>query len=124
MTRINPDTGYDESLDDFPSSAAHIAYFYQTEGPEALPLLMAQLLAEGIFSRENFERDAAELEIMELSEIAEIVAEFIPDAVPERELLCPYKPDDRCNYESWQASYDRRKTNQGSNQPHEMLSKD
>jgi hypothetical protein len=61
------------------------------------------------YDRETLQRDAGELLEMNLSHVADIVFEAATAALPERELLCPYQPEDRANHERWQASYDRRK---------------
>jgi hypothetical protein len=60
-----------------------------------------------ILSRESLERDADELTAIGLPEVAKILAEAAEVAIPQSELNCPYDPEDKNNYQSWQASLRR-----------------
>lgn len=93
-----------DDLDGFDSSAGVMAYVYSKEGAEGLRALLATLGA----MRETLERDAAELQQVGLPDVAQIVLEAASDAPPEAIALCPYDPEDRCNYQSWHAAYQRR----------------
>jgi hypothetical protein len=94
----------DKPADGGRGGAGVMARVYSKEGAEGLEALLAIIDAE----RELLERDAAELEAVGIKAAADIVLEYAADALPERVLRCPYAPEDRCNYESWQRSYENR----------------
>jgi hypothetical protein len=92
------------------STAAILATVFQECGAEGLRTLLDQLLEgvadldELIFpSREALQRDVEELILIGLPQVASIVAEAAERAIPGNLLYCPYDPQDRCNYISWQA---------------------
>jgi hypothetical protein len=96
------------------SAAAIFATVFQECGAEGLRTLLDQLLEgvadldELIFpSREALQRDTEELILIGLPQVASIVAEAAEQAPPDRLINCPYAPEDRCNYQSWQTSYQR-----------------
>src|ERR1700731_974069 len=101
-------------------AAAMMNYVFVRCGEDGLRELLARLidpdeeLIEELgftfkgYDREGLERDAAELLEMGLTRAADIVYEVAAAALLERELFCPYEPEDRANYERWNASFDRR----------------
>jgi hypothetical protein len=89
-----------DAFDDCSSMFAFIHFTYGEAG-------LAELLEAMGSDQESFERYASELEAVGLPNVAAIVLEYAADALPERVLRCPYSPNDRANYECWQASYDR-----------------
>lgn len=112
------------------SSAEMIAFLHQEYGDEAVTNMLEILINPSIappevmqelkelhnpkifrgFDRESLELDADELGRMRLP-VADLVAQAASQATPERELLCPYQPEDHANWECWQANYSRRHPN-------------
>lgn len=112
------------------TSAEHYAYLYAEHGADAVAAMLQILINPSAASpeaqkyladsygpdgnvkklrgtsRESLQRDAAELLGMGLP-VGALVEQAAMQARSEREILCPYQPEDRCNWESWQASYNR-----------------
>jgi hypothetical protein len=90
-------------FDSFDSAASIMAFCRLHFGEDGLRGLLALIEAD----HESLERDAQELEAIGLPKVAAIVSEAAVQAPSELE-RCPYSPEDRCNYQSWMASYERR----------------
>jgi len=69
---------------------------------------LREVLALTEIDQESLERDAKELEKAGLTRAAGIVMEAAETALPYNVLHCPYAKTDTHNYESWQASHQRR----------------
>jgi hypothetical protein len=93
-----------DPFDAFETTAAIMGYIFNKFGADGLQELLA--LIE--HSQEGLWRDAEMLADAGLEEAADIVAAVAETAPSERVLHCPFDPQDHCNYESWQASYQRR----------------
>lgn len=93
-------------FDGYPNRTAIMAYVFKENGKDALRLLLRKL--DATLSREDLEQDAARFAMMGMPEAAAVVGEFAPEALPERQLTCPYEPTDTANHERWNAAYDRR----------------
>jgi hypothetical protein len=97
-----------DAFDAFETIAGIEAYIFNKFGAQGLRALLALIELE--HSQEGLWRDAEMLADAGLNEAADIVLEVAETAVPERVLRCPYSPDDpddRANFDSWQASYER-----------------
>jgi hypothetical protein len=89
---------------DADSVSATMAYVHAKMGKDGLKALLSQVETD----KETLERDAAELDAVGLPDVATIVMEAAANALPANILHCPYAEDDLHNYQSWQASYQRR----------------
>jgi hypothetical protein len=83
-----------------------MAYVFNKTGQKGLRDLLA--LVEVEFSQEDLERYTEMLTDAGLGDTAAIVLEAAKTAVPSNILWCQYASEDRCNYQSWKASRQRR----------------
>jgi hypothetical protein len=102
MKTIEPQEQGD--LDGFDTSAGVMAFIYAQCGVIGLRELLAMINC----AQEDLLRDAEELQAVGLPVVEAIVREVAAAAPPERVSRCPYDEADAANYQSWQASYDRR----------------
>lgn len=86
------------------SPSAIMAYVFSKMGKDGLKALLSQAETD----KESLERDAAELDAVGLPEVAAIVLEAAAGALPVHVMHCPYAETDTHNYDSWQASHQRR----------------
>jgi hypothetical protein len=103
----------DADLFDSADSAAAIeAYVFSEYGADGLKELLRLVDAD----RESLERDAAELNAVDLPRPAEIVRQFAKRSPAAIEKRNPYSEDDYANHSSWRDGYLRAKANT-RNQP-------
>jgi hypothetical protein len=103
MTDLDQDLGIFEGFD---SPAEIFAYVHHKSGEAGLMEVLAASIADGA-DGDYLERQSAELDAVGLPVVADIVRKAARDA-PCGIDLCPYTPEDRCNYISWQTSYQRK----------------
>jgi hypothetical protein len=99
MTETAPDP-----MEAFKTTASIMAFVYAQCGVVGLRELLSLIDCD----QETLLRDAEELKAVGLPVVEAIVREVAATAPSARELYCPYEPEDRANYQSWQQSYDRR----------------
>jgi hypothetical protein len=95
-------------------SAGTMAFIWNAGGEADLRCLLETLITDKTGStasrqsKEALEADAAELVATGFEAAANVVLEYVASVPTERELLCPYPPEDRANWDCWNASYDSR----------------
>jgi len=89
---------------DADSASAIMPYVHAKMGANGLRALSAEITAD----RESLQRYANELTEVGLPDVATIVMETANGALLANVMHCPYAEDDLHNYQSWQASYQRK----------------
>jgi len=89
------------------SPSAIMAYVHAKMGANGLRALLAEITAD----REALQRDANELAEVGLPGVAAIVTEAAANALPAHVMHCPYAETDIHNFQSWQASHQRKFAN-------------
>jgi hypothetical protein len=93
-----------DPLEAFKTTASIMAFVYSQCGVIGLRELLSLIDCD----QETLLRDAEELAAVGLPVVEGVVREIAAAAPSAREMSCPYLPEDRANYQSWQQSYDRR----------------
>jgi hypothetical protein len=104
MAKIDNTPKEPDPFDKADSPSAIMAYVFSKMGKDGLKALLSQVEAD----KDSLERDAAELDAVGLAEVAAIVLEAAASALPASVMHCPYAEDDLHNFQSWQASHQRR----------------